>query len=153
MNSGQIKSELLTPTARLIVNAIGLPAAIQLFSQRGGVKLKIPARGEHSPLLASLIGAEASKALIKALQEQQKRADQSGHHEPADYVAGDYLLVPKLDQVARQLRDREIVGAKGSVTQAQLALRNKLTVRRVQQIFDQATDTGCPSPQGQLFGE
>ena len=132
MNLAAVDITQLSPRLRLIVETIGLPAAIKLVNARGGRFVKIPKGGGKQ--LAQIIGEEAA----------QKMSNRFYSYPPPDFY------VPKKDRVTRQIRNLEIVAQLNALTLREVAERFDLSVRQVINIRDQLlVDTG--SSQGRLL--
>ena len=132
MNLAAVDVNQLSPRLRLIVETIGLPAAIKLVNARGGRFITIPKDG--GGWLADVIGSEAALKMTKRFYK---------------YPVRDFY-VPKKDRATRQLRNLQIVTELKSHSLCAVAERFDLSARQVANIRDQMVER-LGSPQGSLL--
>ncbi len=140
-----LADELLPPSIRRLVAAIGVGPTLALLEARGGTEIVINKEGMRSDLLTGLIGKTAAGLVIQLYAERGR------------------VMLPMPDKLLIAARNREIAAAHDQgVSAPTLALRYRLTVRQVQNVcasarserLNAANDENAPparGAQGDLF--
>jgi len=121
-----------------LVELIGLPLALRLVDNFGGVPIYLPHPGrvkEHSPV-AQVIGAEAMRSLARAW--------------PMTHV-----MLPLGAAYLRRQRNAALRADAQTMSQPQLARKYEMTLRNIEYILarsdDDLADERVARAQGQLF--
>ena len=100
-----------------LVRVVGLPAAMAIVEERGGIRFYVPVQAHAGHWLADLIGMEAFALLV-------------------DYAAGDEIEVPRCVDSLRAVKDRQIAQeAEAGDSQATLARRYRYTERGIRKVL------------------
>lgn len=126
-----IDLEQLPESLRALVELIGFRDTLRLVRQRGGVFVYIPLRTRNAGVLRTLVSKDSVARLV-------------------DAFPGENLLIPKLDAIARQIRDGSIIKERrNGASYTELASRYQLTARQIITICNR--DPEPESPQLDLF--
>ncbi len=112
-----IDESLLPGVLREMNELIGITATMAIVQQFGGVRLYVPISIPSGHILINLVG----------IQNAEKLADRFGGQEHFD--------IPKAEAALRQVRDHEIKQHWPQLSQRELALKYRLTERRVREIL------------------
>ena len=125
-----IDIEYLPPLVQELIEVMGLPEAIKLLEARGGLPTYVPERPERSGVLSRIVSDVALCALCGRFGRET-------------------LDLPKMDGITQQLRNRQIVSAKGQVSGYDLAQQHGLSYRHVKRIWQKAK--ACDDRQADMF--
>jgi hypothetical protein len=131
-----VDEQLLIAKVRRMIAAIGLPATVQLLETWGGTYLELPQGRlwrKRGGVLAQLIGEDAAERFHAEFAHGERR-----------------ILLPKVDRILLQLRDREICANAETESVRDQALRYRLTTRQVQNIRRRGVRTRIPARNPQL---
>ncbi len=117
-------TSLLPPQMRLLQKIIGMGETIELVKSRGGRPTRMPTTGVRETALDKILKRESILALCKS--------DLAGHR----------LDLPKADKILVQIRNMNILAARGHSTKSELASEYGLTTRMIQIIWN-----GEPDPE------
>ncbi len=120
-------TSLLPPQMRLLTKIIGLGETIELVKHRGGRPTRMPTTGTRDTALDNILKRESIMALAKS------------------DLAGQRLDLPKPDKIMVQLRNMNILAARGRLTKAELAKEYGLTTRMIQIIWNEDPQPECPT--------
>jgi len=117
-----LDTSLLPTQMRLLQKVIGLSETIALVKKRGGRPTRMPTTGSRSTALDGILKRESILALSKST------------------LAGQRLDLPKPDKVLVQIRNMNILAARGRCTKSELATEYGLTTRMIQIIWNGEPD-------------
>jgi len=112
-----IDETLLPGVLREMNELIGITATMAIVQQFGGVRLYVPVNVPADHILIELIGVHNAEKLV----------DRFGGQEHFD--------IPKAEAALRHVRDIEIKRCWPGISQRELALKYRLTERRVREIL------------------
>lgn len=131
-----INPDLLIAKVRRMIEAIGLPATVQLLEAWGGTYLDLPQGRmwrKQGGVLAQLIGEPLADKFHAEFANGERR-----------------MLLPKADKLLIQLRDREICAGADAESVRDQALKYRLTTRQVQNIRKRGVKPVRSRPTAQL---
>jgi hypothetical protein len=134
-----VDETLLIAKVRRMIRAIGLPHTVRLLETWGGTYLELPQGRlwrKQSGALAALLGQDAADAFHAEFAHGERR-----------------ILLPKVDKILIQLRDRQICAESEDISARDQALRYRLTERQIHKIRARGwrRAEARPTPQLSLF--
>ena len=114
-----IDTSCLPPLVQELIEVMGLAEAINLLEARGGLPTYVPEHPERAEVLSQIVGDIALCALCSRFGRET-------------------IDLPKMDGITQQLRNHQIVSAKGQVSGYDLARQHGLSYRHVKRIWQQA---------------
>ena len=90
-----IDTECLPPLVQELIEVMGSAEAIKLLEARGGLPTYVPEHPERAGVLSQIVGNVALRALCGRFGRET-------------------IDLPKMDGITQQLRNRQIINAKGS---------------------------------------
>lgn len=134
--SEQAALAVLPPSARELVEVIGVAATLAIIRHRGGIRLYVPIRAEPSHPLGHICGMEPFRRLVA-------------------HYRGEEIDIP----LCRALREQEALAAHNEgESVAQLARQYGCTERTMRSMLKRAramqpaAERAAACPQGDLFG-
>ena len=119
MTPQTVYEEDLPESVRELIELIGLPATLKLVEKYGGIYAHIPCKVGPNHTLAVDLGLDKAQILV-------------------DYYGGTYPYIPRLAEVLRHNRNREIIQKfEDGVSARRLARRYKLSIRQIWYILKQ----------------